>query len=47
MVADALLADAVRQGWLTPALVTGPGAPPSRPVAKLREILVDLEREER
>jgi hypothetical protein len=43
MVADALLADAVRSGLLTPALLP-PGAPPEAPrVAPLREILAELD----
>ena len=41
-VADALLADAVREGLVTPASLP-PGAPPKpKPVAKLTEILGDL-----
>jgi len=44
MLADAMLADAVRAGWLTPALLApGAGPPPRRPVAKLQEILDELE----
>jgi antitoxin (DNA-binding transcriptional repressor) of toxin-antitoxin stability system len=40
--ADGLLADAVRQGWLTPP-VGGKHEPPSRkPVASLRELLDEL-----
>jgi antitoxin (DNA-binding transcriptional repressor) of toxin-antitoxin stability system len=42
ILADARLAEAVRQGWLTPAL-RGPGAPPeSPPVAPLATILAEL-----
>jgi hypothetical protein len=38
-----MLADAVRRGWITPAAV-GPGAPPPRaPIAKLAELLAELE----
>lgn len=41
-VADATLANIVRQGLLTPALV-GPGpAPAGQPVAKLSELLAEL-----
>ena len=40
---DALLADAVRQGWITPALLP-PGAPPPRlPVARSEKILSELD----
>lgn len=42
---DALLADAVRQGWITPPLAAS-GEPPRRPVAPLDDILADL-REDR
>ena len=43
LLADAMLADAVRRGWITPAAV-GPGPPPPRaPVAKLAELLAELE----
>ena len=42
MLADVLLADAVRQGWIRPA-VHAPGAAPARlPVAPLATILHDL-----
>lgn len=49
MLADAMLAEAVRRGWVTPpALATG-GPPPRRPVMKLRELLEELahDREDR
>ena len=40
--ADAVLADAVRNGWLTPAM-SGSGVPPrGKPVATLREILGEI-----
>ncbi len=42
-VADALLADAMRRGWLTPAASPGGGAPPSIPVAPLAELLAEIE----
>lgn len=41
-VPDALLADAVRRGWLTPALGPLDAAPPRRPVAPLEQILAEL-----
>ena len=38
-LADAMLADAVRRGWITPAAV-GPGAaPPRAPTMKLTDLL--------
>ena len=42
-LADAQLADAVREGWLTPPLMVAEGAPPYQPVAPLSEILAELE----
>lgn len=50
VLADAMLADAVRSGWLTPALLgKDAGPPPRKPVAPLREILDGLaaDREDR
>lgn len=40
--ADALLADAVRQGWLTPPLMPGSGVPPRAPVTSLKVLLEEL-----
>ena len=42
---DAMLAEAVRQGWLTPALGTPDESVPRRPVAPLDRILAELERD--
>lgn len=42
-VGDALLADAVRKGWLTPALGPAAGAVPHRPVVPLDILLGELE----
>jgi antitoxin (DNA-binding transcriptional repressor) of toxin-antitoxin stability system len=39
---DALLADAVRKGWLTPAVGSAGGPPPRRPVTTLRVLLEEL-----
>lgn len=45
LVADALLADAVRRGLLTPA-VHGPGRPPAAPaVARLSDLLQEVDRD--
>jgi antitoxin (DNA-binding transcriptional repressor) of toxin-antitoxin stability system len=42
--ADALLADAVRSGWLRPPILpTTGGAPPRLPVARLADLLAELE----
>ncbi len=43
-LADAFLADAVREGWLRAPLLPSDGAPPeSNPVAPLSEILRELD----
>ena len=39
---DALLADAVRRGWITPPLMPGPGVPPRSPVTSLKVLLEEL-----
>ena len=46
---DALLADAVRQGWITPPIVTATTPPPRLPVAPSDELLRELaeDREQR
>jgi len=45
LVADRVLADAVRQGWLTPPVGTVDPVPPSVPVAPLSELLAELEQD--
>jgi antitoxin (DNA-binding transcriptional repressor) of toxin-antitoxin stability system len=45
LVADALLAEAVREGWLTPPALTGGGPPPRRPVMTLRQLMQDLQQD--
>jgi antitoxin (DNA-binding transcriptional repressor) of toxin-antitoxin stability system len=42
-LADATLAEAVRQGWLTPPALAASGIPPRLPVATLAELLAELE----
>jgi antitoxin (DNA-binding transcriptional repressor) of toxin-antitoxin stability system len=42
LLADAMLAEAVRQGWITPPALPATGPPPRRPVAKLSELLKEL-----
>ncbi len=43
LLSDGLLADAVRRGWITPALVGTEQSPPNDPVAPLSEVLGELE----
>lgn len=44
MLADALLADAVRRGWLTPPVIPGSGPPPApAPVMTLDQLLEELD----
>ena len=45
LLGDALLAEAVREGWLTPPLLAGSGAPPRKPVMTLRELMQDLQQD--
>jgi antitoxin (DNA-binding transcriptional repressor) of toxin-antitoxin stability system len=42
---DALLAEAVRKGWVTPPLGAATAPPPRQPVAALAELLRELERD--
>jgi antitoxin (DNA-binding transcriptional repressor) of toxin-antitoxin stability system len=41
-LADAQLAEAVRQGWITPPTMVATGAPPRSPVAPLAQLLHEL-----
>lgn len=43
LVSDALLPDAVRQGWMRPPLSAGREMPARKPVMKLHEILAYLQ----
>jgi antitoxin (DNA-binding transcriptional repressor) of toxin-antitoxin stability system len=43
LASDALLAEAMRRGWLSAPLVAGAGAPPRAPVAPLAELLGELD----
>jgi antitoxin (DNA-binding transcriptional repressor) of toxin-antitoxin stability system len=45
VLADALLAEAVRQGWITPPALAAAGPPPRKPVMPFRELLRELERD--
>jgi antitoxin (DNA-binding transcriptional repressor) of toxin-antitoxin stability system len=42
-VADSLLADALRAGFVTPPTLAGDAAPARNPVMKLRDLLKDLQ----
>jgi antitoxin (DNA-binding transcriptional repressor) of toxin-antitoxin stability system len=42
VLADALLAEAVRQGWITPPSLTASGTPPRNPVMSMRELTREL-----
>ena len=42
-LADALLADAVRKGWVTPPALPQSGPPPRRPVCAWAELQAELQ----
>jgi antitoxin (DNA-binding transcriptional repressor) of toxin-antitoxin stability system len=42
VVPDALLAEAVRRGWITPAPLRPPGPPPRAPVLAFDELIEQL-----
>jgi antitoxin (DNA-binding transcriptional repressor) of toxin-antitoxin stability system len=45
LMADALLAEAVRQGWITPPALTSSTPPPRNPVASFHELKQELEQD--
>jgi antitoxin (DNA-binding transcriptional repressor) of toxin-antitoxin stability system len=45
MLSDALLLDAVRQGWMSPPILVGRGPPERKPVMTIDELLTDLDRD--
>ena len=45
LLADAELAEAVRQGWITPPAMVAVGVPGHTPVATLQQLLGELERD--
>jgi hypothetical protein len=45
LLGDALLAEAVREGWLSPPVLGNCGPPPRKPVMALRELLQDLQQD--
>ena len=42
MLADAMLAEAVRRGWVTPPALVGAGPPPRKPAMSFRDLMEDL-----
>ena len=45
LVADALLAEAVREGWISAPLLVAEGPPPRQPVATWDELSRELDRD--
>ena len=45
LLADALLAEAVRQGWITPPAFRAAGPPPRKPVMPFCDLLRELEQD--
>ena len=45
IVADVLLAEAVRRGWLRPPTLVSEGPPPRKPVSTLESVLKGLNRD--
>lgn len=43
LLRDAVLAEAVREGWLTPPTLVGREPPPRKPVMPFRELMQELE----
>jgi prevent-host-death family protein len=43
LLSDALLAEAVRRGWMTPPHLASEGAPPRLPVAAFETLMKELE----
>ena len=42
-LSDAMLADAVRQGWITPPAFADESAPPRKPVMRFRDLMKELD----
>jgi antitoxin (DNA-binding transcriptional repressor) of toxin-antitoxin stability system len=45
VLSDALLLDAVRQGWITPPVSVGRAPPARRPIMRIDELLSHLQRD--
>jgi antitoxin (DNA-binding transcriptional repressor) of toxin-antitoxin stability system len=44
-VADALLAESVRNGWVRPPVLRQQGAPPRKPVVSFRKLMSELDQD--
>ena len=42
LLADAMLAEAIRRGWVTPPALPVGGPPPRKPVAAFKEVMNEL-----
>jgi antitoxin (DNA-binding transcriptional repressor) of toxin-antitoxin stability system len=42
---DAMLAEAVRAGWVTPPTLVGAGPPPRKPIMTFEELAAELQRD--
>ena len=45
ILADAMLADAVRKGWITPATISSKEPPPRKPAVPFNQLMRDLEKD--
>jgi antitoxin (DNA-binding transcriptional repressor) of toxin-antitoxin stability system len=45
LLADAMLAEAVRQSWLAPPTAVGQGTPPRKPVMPFRDLIDELKQD--
>ncbi len=45
LLADAMLAEAVREGWITPPALAGGEPPPRKPIMAFRDLMADLRRD--
>ena len=43
LLADAMLAEAVRRGWITPPALPAAGPPPRKPIMAFRDLLKELQ----
>jgi antitoxin (DNA-binding transcriptional repressor) of toxin-antitoxin stability system len=45
LLADAMLAEAVRAGWVTPSALVGAGPPPRKPLVAFQTLADELDRD--
>jgi antitoxin (DNA-binding transcriptional repressor) of toxin-antitoxin stability system len=45
LLGDAMLADAMRRGWVTPPALVGAGPPPRKPIMAFRALTEELQRD--